>query len=136
MQKTLELKYEYNHSGSNDKVGATLILGKKYGKWKHAIEPELYHEVGEDKTSGLGSKLEMNTVYSFDKFSLGYAYEGDFGRFKDHLDYSDQDHAIGPKVGFSVPVSGQKIGLSFTYKTAISRAAADHEFIYQIKTKF
>jgi hypothetical protein len=136
MQAAIEGAYGYNHSGSSDQVSTTLKLKKQYNNWEHKIEPELYLEVGEDSQDGLGAVLEMVTAYSFPSFSVGYEYNGDFGKFADELDYSEQEHLIGPTVGFSFPVIGQKIGIDLTYMAGISRAADDHVFKYEMSTKF
>lgn len=131
-----EVGYGMNHLGGADSVGFELRTQKKYGQWDQRFNIGTDHEVGEDSESGLSLDIEAGSYYDFGEYKLGLEYFADFGRLKDNLSYSEQDHLLGPVVNFSVPVMGKAVNTQLGYLAGISDAATDHNIKYVIEVNF
>ena len=136
IQSAVQGAYEINHLGDSDKIETKLLLQHKSGMWKHRLNVGLDHEVGEKSTSGIEAGLAWGTYYSFDKVKVGGEYYADFGRLKDDLTYDEQEHHIGPVIGFDVPVGTQEVEVKFGYLAGISSAASDSVFKYEFEIEF
>jgi hypothetical protein len=129
----MRVLYDLDHSGDADSIGAELLFGQKFDKWRHLFNIDTAHEVGEKRESGLELDLAWGTYYSFDKFRLGGEYYVDFGNLRELSGYSEQAHQVGGSIKFDLisPVS-----LEFAYFAGISRGADDHVFKNEIEFEF
>lgn len=122
--------------GDADEVGAKLIFEKNINQWRHRANLDFGHEVGEKKRSGLSAGLAWGTYYNFDQFQLGGEYYADFGNLRDDLDYDEQEHHIGPVVGFDIPVAGREVETKIGYLAGVSNASNDHIIKYEFELEF
>ncbi len=136
VSSTVRAAYKMDHLGDEDNVEAKLMLEKAYGKFKHRANIDLGHEVGEKSRSGLSSELALGSYYKLDGYTVGAEYFGDFGKFKDNLDYDEQEHQLGPYLEFAFPVAQQKVKMNVAYFGGISSAAADSTYKYEMAVKF
>ena len=129
----MRVLYDWDHVGDADSVGAELLLGQRFGQWRHLLNIDTAHEVGEKSESGLELDLAWGTYYSFDKFRLGGEYYVDFGNLRELSGYSEQAHQIGGSIKFDLI---DPVALEFAYFTGISRGADDHVFKNEIEFEF
>lgn len=132
----IEAFYDYSHSGDSDEIGLKLTFEKPLGRWEYQLETEFSHEIGEDKESGVAGDAELKALYDMKGWGLGYVYDAGFGRFKERLDYNEQDHSLGPVVTFNLPVIGLEIGTELTYLRGLSDAAQDNTLKYELDIEF
>ena len=131
------LLYDLNHGGDADTVGLELLLGQKFGQWRHLLNIDTQHDVGEKSTSGVELDFAWASYYQFENFRVGGEYFWDLGNVKDNQRYSSQAHQIGASTKFNVgSVAGKDIALEFAYYHGISRAADDHVFKNEIEFEF
>ncbi len=135
-QSALEAGYEMNHLGDADKVEVKAVLEKSLGLWDHEFEASFEHEVGDKKQSGVGAGIELKTSYNFERYALGGEYHADFGLLKDHNDYGEQEHHIGPTVNFTIPMAGYEVDTTLGYFAGISSAAVDNIVKYEFGIAF
>ncbi len=129
--------YDLNHVSGTDTVGAELLLGQKFGKWRHLFNIDTQHDVGADSEDGVELDLAWGSYYQFDKVRVGGEYYVDFGRLKDHQTYSNQEHQIGSSVKFKAGrILDTDIKLEFAYFRGISRSADDNVFKNEIEFAF
>jgi hypothetical protein len=136
---TARVLYDLDHIGDSDSVGAELLLGQRFGKWRHLFNIDTSHEVGEKSESGLELDLAWGSYYSFENFRLGGEYYVDFGSVKETQRYSNQAHQIGVSVKFDAGLIAQpfeNIDLEFAYFQGVSRGADDNVFKNEIEFKF
>lgn len=136
MKSEVEAGYEMDHLGGADSVDVTLKLKKSVAQWDYTAEPSLSHEVGEKKESGLGAGLKLETYYHFDGYSIGGEYKADFGRLKDHNDFEEQEHYVGPLVSFDIPVYNYDVAVEFGYLAGLTDASTDHVLKYEFEVAF
>lgn len=131
--------YDLDHVGDSDSVGAELLLGQKFGKWRHLLNIDTSLDVGEKSDDGVELDFAWGTYYSFEDFRLGAEYYWDLGNLQDHQTYSDQAHQVGASVKFNAGLIAQPldvIDLEFAYFTGLSRGADDHVFKNEIEFEF
>lgn len=136
LKSALQLSYAKNHLGDADEVEAKLIFQKTYGQWDQRANVQISHEVGDDKASGAEAALKLGSYYKMNGFKLGGEYIVDFGNLKEQDGYSNQEHHIGPVVGFDIPLGQSKIGTKIGYLAGISKASPDHVIKYELEYAF
>lgn len=133
----IRVPYDINHNGDSDTIGAELLLGQKFVKWRHIFNIDTQHDIGEKSKGGLELDLAWGSYFQFDKFRLGGEYYVDFGKLKDNQRYSSQEHQVGPTVKFKAGrLLDTDIKLEFAYFRGISRSADDNVFKNEIEFEF
>lgn len=135
----MRLVYDHDHIGDSNSVGAELLLGQRFGQWRHLLNIDTAHDVGEKSEDGVELDFAWGSYYSFENFRLGAEYYWDLGNLQDHQTYSDQAHQIGGSIKFNaghIAKALEPIDLEFAYFTGISRGADDHVFKNEIEFEF
>ena len=133
----IRVPYDLNHSGDADTIGLELLLGQRFGKWRHLLNIDTQHDIGEKSESGVELDFAWGSYYSFDKFRLGAEYFWDLDRLKDTQRYSTQKHQVGVSTKFDIgKVFNRDVALEFAYYHGISRAADDSTFKNEIEFEF
>lgn len=136
LQAAIQGGYKMDHLGGADEVEAKLLLaGSAYGL-DHKANVALSHEVGKDSESGLGASVAWGSYYDMGRVNVGGEYYGDFNNLSDNDGFSDQEHHIGPVVGFDVPIGQRTIGARLGYLVGLSDAAHDNVVKYEMQTGF
>lgn len=133
------LVYDHDHIGDSNSVGVEFLLGQRFGQWRHLLNIDTAHDVGEKSEDGVELDFAWGSYYSFDDFRLGAEYYWDLGNLQDHQTYSDQAHQIGGSVKFSTGMIAkplENIDLEFAYFRGISRGADDNVFKNEIEFEF
>lgn len=133
------LVYDHDHVGDSNSVGAELLLGQRVGQWRHLLNIDSAHDVGEKSEDGVELDFAWGSYYSFENFRLGAEYYWDLGNVQDHQTYSHQAHQVGGSIKFNaghIAKSLSPIDLEFAYFAGISRGADDHAFKNEIEFEF
>ena len=134
---SVDASYELSHQGGSDGIGMGMNIQKLYNKWDHRINFGLGHDTGEDSESGVSADVKLGSYYKFDRYKVGGEYYVDFGNLRDSNDFEEQEHHIGPVVGFDLPL-GREMALETKvgYLVGLSEASADHVVKYEFEYEF
>jgi hypothetical protein len=137
LQAAVQGEYAFNHEGGPDELGVTLLLaGSAYGL-DHVANIGVSHEVGDDADGGIGADFSWGSYYDMGTWDIGGEYYADFGNLSDNNSWSEQEHHLGPVVGFSVPISEQRvIDARVGYLLGLSKASHDSVLKYEMRTGF
>lgn len=137
LQGAIQGAYKFDHDGNADEIEAKLLLaGAAYGL-DHKTNLALSHEVGDDADGGIGASFAWGSYYALGNgVDVGGEYYADFGNLSDGNGWSDQEHHIGPVVGFNVPVGQRTMGARLGYLIGLSDAAADNVVKYEMNMGF
>ena len=137
LQAAVEGGYIINHdSGAADEIEAKLLLAGSAYNLDHKANLILSHEVGSDSESGIGAAIAWGSYYDMGKLNVGGEYYGDFGNLSDNNGWDDQEHHIGPVVGFNVPVGQKVFDAKLGYLVGLSDASSDNVVKYEMNTEF
>lgn len=136
LQAAAQGKYEFNHVGDADEMQAKLLLrGQAYGL-DHKANLALSHEIGDESEDGVSVDAAWGSYYDMGTYDIGAEYYADFGNLSDDNDFSEQEHHIGPVIGFDIPLGQQIVGARLGYLVGLTDESADHVIKYELGTDF
>jgi hypothetical protein len=137
LQAAVQGTYSVSHEDDGaDSIDAKLMLaGAAYGL-DHKANVTLSHEVGDNSDDGIEANFAWGSYYDMGEFDIGGEYYGDFGNLEDNNSWSEQEHHIGPVVGFDIPVGERTVATRVGYLVGLTDDSRDNVVKYEMATKF
>lgn len=125
-----------DNSGDPDKIKGQILFSRGIDAWKIGGKLTLEDEIGDDSEDAFEMGLGLALMHQCtEEISAGIEYYADIGPFDADKSYREQEHQIGPVIGFSIPgtpVIKSKIG----YLQGISKAAKEGTLKYEFAVSF
>lgn len=123
------------HRDDPDTLEVKVLLQKQWGRFIHRTNIGIEQEVGSHSQGGPDRVVLWSSRYKYNKyFEPGFEIQSNFGKANEHLDFSQQEHYVGPAVyGLIAPHVKYEAAYLFGLSNAASDSAARLLLEYEMR---